>query len=720
MSDKWTSDLLEPMRLETDPIADRVVQDILAGGEEHEREVVSLFRRLTENDSPVPEGLPAVVKDYFETTSDLPPWADPEQIKRGEQVFRLYGPQIVLMLFCKSLPLCYSCWRGAQGLMRTGRLVEPPDRTFDAFNRRIMETAQFVLNVMSPDGLSPRGRGIRSAQKVRLIHAAIRYFIARGEWDMKKLGQPLNQEDLAGTLMSFSIVTLDGLARSHIPLSRQQQEDYLHAWKVVGHILGVRPELLPEDVDDARALIAAIVRRQSGASKAGKVLTGSLIKYMDRILLDSLCDHFPPFMMRYLLGDEMADMLAVKTSNSVLLNGLHRLMVKCLSIMERFTLHSFLLRKLTTRFSDQLLQSLVYVYNDYKKVYFFIPPSLRQGLESTRQGAIRLLDFARRRQNRMSGLCHMAAALTIFISALGFAAETDGITELDQLKQELLSDEENISQEEKEALLTLIQLAETDIAIKSQLLDADYSPGLVSLLRGEDLAARGVHTVAEALNLVPGLDIAIDNTGGATPIVRGIGGVLTTFSGKLKFMLNGVNANPTQTASNQAILAIPIEQVERIEIIRGPGSAIYGEYAYSGVINVITRKQGKRVFARYASFDTLSGGGVFSYASPQDLHLSLNVAGWKTNGGDVQAGEDALFGLSQGSVSNAPGPSNEAQDNLSAIFSLNYRGFSLLTQYSDLGRGDFFGIANNLPPTPKRVLSIPTALGWWRPSRIGP
>src|SRR5436190_800161 len=63
--------------------------------------------------------------------------------------------------------------------------------------RRVIETAQLLVDVMASGGLSPSGAGKRSAQKVRLLHAAVRYLIGKsGQWD-PALGVPINQEDLA-------------------------------------------------------------------------------------------------------------------------------------------------------------------------------------------------------------------------------------------------------------------------------------------------------------------------------------------------------------------------------------------------------------------------------------------------------------------------------------------------------------------------------------------
>ena len=284
--------------------------------------------------------------------------------------------------------------------------------------------------------------------------------------------------------------------------------------------------------------------------------------------------------------------------------------------------------------------------------------------------------------------------------------------ELESLKQEIRRGEVEASPQEAEALLTLIQLMETDIATKTALLDMDDAPGVVTVLRGEDLSARGVRTVSDALTLVPGLDITIDNLGVADPIVRGVGGILTGVSGKLKVMLNGIDMNSTLTGTAESVYRIAIEQVDRIEIIRGPGSAIYGEYAYAGVINVVTRGDGKRVFARYGSFDTVTGGGLYSYVSPRGLRLSVNVGGWITAGDDIQTGKDILYGpLNQGPISNAPGLSNEKGKNATAVMALDYRGLSLNLQYTDNGSGDHFGVENALSSGSN---DTPVKNTWWQ------
>ncbi len=262
---------------------------------------------------------------------------------------------------------------------------------------------------------------------------------------------------------------------------------------------------------------------------------------------------------------------------------------------------------------------------------------------------------------------------------------------------------------EAESLLTVIQLLETDIATKAVVQDADYAPGLVQVLRRADMEARGVRTVSEALNLVAGLDVPIDNLGIRQPVIRGFGGILSGATGKLKVLINGVSINSSQSATGSTLFEIPIGQIDRIEIIRGPGSAVYGEYAFLGVINVITRNDGRHVFLRYDSWETITGGGLWSYITPGGASFSLNVSGWETDGPDVIAGKDALYAFGQGLISNAPGPTNEARDDATVVFQADYGSLSFLAQYLDSGQGDHFG-ALFLPLPGDRIVFTNR---WW-------
>src|SRR6185503_20212783 len=106
--------------------------------------------------------------------------------------------------------------------------------------------------------------------------------------------------------------------------------------------------------------------------------------------------------------------------------------------------------------------------------------------------------------------------------------------------------------------------------------------------------------------------------------------------GKVLLLIDGQQMNETLYSTNQLGNHYPVDQIERIEIIRGPGSAIYGGYAELAVINVITR-----------GADELNGVAVYGHAGlTSDTYGSLNlsVAAGQTVGEGIKLSIAGLFG----------------------------------------------------------------------------
>ena len=255
-----------------------------------------------------------------------------------------------------------------------------------------------------------------------------------------------------------------------------------------------------------------------------------------------------------------------------------------------------------------------------------------------------------------------------------------------------------VSAEDGEALRNLLEILEeqTEIATKTRL-NADYVPGLVTVLHGDEMAALGARTVWDALRLVPGVEPSTDQIGGRQTLVRGVGGSFA--SGNMKILLNGHAMNSALSANANPVLNMPIEQVESIEVVRGPGSAVHGEFAYAGVLNVITRKDGRAAFVRAAEHDTYTVGGHAGWTTAQGGRGSVNLGGWHAAGVGVDSGRDALYGgnnAPQSVLSHAPGPVDDEMEQRSFLFDLAGGPFSLSFSYLEDGNGDHFGTINVL------------------------
>lgn len=293
----WTDPFLDEMRTHADPLADAVVAEIFAKGEVGA--VDALMKTLVRNDGIPSELLPPVVQDYLAATNVIPD-LDPEAQRRAERLFSLLGPEILMVLGFYSLPAAYAGKKGVQVLYRTAYLMKRPVR-------RVFETTQLVVDAMAPGGLSAGGKGLRTAQKVRLMHAAIRHLVMNDPskpWDAHELGLPINQEDYAGTLTTFTWVLLDGLERLKIEVDDADKEAWVQAWGSLGRVLGIRDDMIPKSWADAGVLADRIHTRQLGPSPEGVALTQALVEGYQSLMPSEHLKGMPASFLHFFLDSD--------------------------------------------------------------------------------------------------------------------------------------------------------------------------------------------------------------------------------------------------------------------------------------------------------------------------------------------------------------------------------------------------------------------------------
>ena len=88
-------------------------------------------------------------------------------------------------------------------------------------------------------------------------------------WDTA-LGTPINQEDLAFVLLTFAYLIPKGMETWGRKVPRDQKEAFLHLWRVVGHVMGVREDLMTDNLDEAAALYEQILARNAGGSEPAR------------------------------------------------------------------------------------------------------------------------------------------------------------------------------------------------------------------------------------------------------------------------------------------------------------------------------------------------------------------------------------------------------------------------------------------------------------------
>jgi ER-bound oxygenase mpaB/B'/Rubber oxygenase, catalytic domain len=288
--------------------------------------------------------LVAALKSYVAAAKPLPAWADPTKIARAEELFMGYGTLSVTILFCASLPECYVVPDLASVLHATGQLEDHADY-------RVRSTGAMIFPVMMPGGLtSAAGGGIAQVLKVRLIHATIRNLILRGSpqqamaalaasvnanaedagvvkphlalteqsknmyhtlfahgWNLKQKGLPCNQEELAYTLLTFNYVYLRSMCRLDLALKREDEEAFLHAWNVMGHVLGIERPLMTDTMAEAEKNFCGIQARgrlNPVVPDTRPRLGEALMNAMENIIPLGLLKPIPVLMTRYLCGPQ--------------------------------------------------------------------------------------------------------------------------------------------------------------------------------------------------------------------------------------------------------------------------------------------------------------------------------------------------------------------------------------------------------------------------------
>jgi hypothetical protein len=293
----WNGIDLESLRQVMDKPADDAVLSIFKSHSmEHLRTILT---DLAKNDSMVSDQLPKSMQEFVDRELNFPfTTKDIELFKQTHEIWKEKGMKFIFILFFRALPYTYMAEKPANVLKMTKLLIEQPER-------RIFETAQFVFDVMDENWWEPEKRGILTALKVRIMHAAMRHVIlddTTGEKWNEAWGKPISQEDLVATNQVFSLEFFKGLSMLGDTLSDDEQNAWYHTWKTIGRIMGVQDELICKNVDEAWSLQHAVYSHLfKDKTVAGIPLTRALVETLKHF-------HLPEklilIMMRQMLADE--------------------------------------------------------------------------------------------------------------------------------------------------------------------------------------------------------------------------------------------------------------------------------------------------------------------------------------------------------------------------------------------------------------------------------
>ncbi len=208
--------------------------------------------------------------------------------------------------------------------------------------------------------------------------------------------------------------------------------------------------------------------------------------------------------------------------------------------------------------------------------------------------------------------------------------------------------------------LSPAELAATPVAIATGTLKPTFqSAAVTSIVTAEQIKSMGATELHEVMETIPGIHASLQNS--TSDYSYSLRGIRNATNSEMLMMINGTRINTPFRGNTMSHFELPLEAVERVEVIRGPGSALYGADAFAGVINIITKKakdiNGTKLGVRAGDANTQSGWGQHSAKwTGWDIAASLQYQ--HTDGDpnrmiyrDAQTNIDKVFGTH---ASNAP------------------------------------------------------------------
>ncbi len=248
---------------------------------------------------------------------------------------------------------------------------------------------------------------------------------------------------------------------------------------------------------------------------------------------------------------------------------------------------------------------------------------------------------------------------------------------------------------------------ETFVVSASRIKEAlNKTPASVTLIDSDMIEKMDAENLFDVLSTVPGIGITQSNIYIDEIESRGI---KDWFSKQILFMIDGhaLDANLINGGVTLSFSDIKLETIKQIEIIKGPASALYGANAFTGLVNIITKKasdiNGVAFTGKYGSFDTKEANVLFGKQF-DELSIMGDINAMDSNGYEVHVKKDAI---------NNAGTTHPYKKQIQTNFKLGYKDLFINTMFNHREDGPHFGATgaiNNDTVTKNDYLFIETGL----------
>lgn len=222
------------------------------------------------------------------------------------------------------------------------------------------------------------------------------------------------------------------------------------------------------------------------------------------------------------------------------------------------------------------------------------------------------------------------------------------------------------------------------------------APAIATIITADEIRNMGARNLLDVLKMVPGIGVSVNEFGGNMVEVRGI---RSSLSEKILVMIDGhsLNKNFTGSAMYRVAGMLPMENVRQVEVVRGPGSALYGTNAFVATINIITRTaeeiDGFEAKVGGGSFNSLKGNLIGGKALGDSFTVMGNLDHYQSQGAKLTVEADTLSGTP---FSKAPGTPDLNLKQTDAFLKIGYGNLSFRGQYLTKRDGVYVGIVSAL------------------------
>ena len=209
-------------------------------------EASALVQQFSKNKISENDDAPESLKKIFQQLQVIPEWFDENLTNIGARFCMRTGTNALIILRDFTLMGGYDFAYLNKPLIFTGALKK-------GAVKRLKDTLEFWVHVTRENALKINSEAYQLIVRTRLMHSYARLTIKKKieNWNYENWGEPINSWDMIATYTGFSLVFMQGLKKLGVKITEEEELGVFHLWKYIGYLLGIPPEFLPENKQQA-------------------------------------------------------------------------------------------------------------------------------------------------------------------------------------------------------------------------------------------------------------------------------------------------------------------------------------------------------------------------------------------------------------------------------------------------------------------------------------